>query len=596
MKTILLHLFILLSHQLLAQDSIRVTICTHSNDGCTNSTYSKEIEHFDSTGNITEIEHYYLHGCNNPPDTIMRHLSSTLYTYDVNGNVIVEEDRSGSHSVINLKSYDASYRIIANLYEQIDSGITTVTGKDSTAYDLNGNKILFLAETFDGTYWDTTNNYIWQYDVNNRITYTYLNNSFDIREYFYQHDTFPYQITTYSKYVLNGSIDDSTRIFKKYYLDNQLEESWNSEWDDFSLTWNFIDKARYEYDTIANITYIYYFNCPDTLCQDSVAKDVLTYDVAGRLIDEQDYEYGWTLIRSSFTNYSGNLILSDGYHDVEQGCDDWEHNDYAYNSNGNMIYSQNIRIHCTGDTITCSYNILTGDSMLLINQGTLSPCASDTIYPVITLAGGHPPFNLQWTPATGILDIDSLIPRISTDSSITYQLTVTDSIGTVQNVFVPVTIMQSNFHLENDTLVCLNDPLLLSSNGSYSSYQWSTGSTNGVININTTVSDTQTIWLTVQDMQCFYTDTINVIVDICAGITDDLKNIVSIFPNPSNGEVTFDFGEFFPDDIIIVDFAGREIGIPDGVKKSFTLLLAPGIYLSRVRYGKNILNTKIVVY
>ena len=68
------------------------------------------------------------------------------------------------------------------------------------------------------------------------------------------------------------------------------------------------------------------------------------------------------------------------------------------------------------------------------------------------------------------------------------------------------TLNAQGFNLGADTLICNAQPLLLGVNGSFTTYLWSTGSTNK--NISVTISGSY--WLEASNSGCSYRDTINV--------------------------------------------------------------------------------------
>lgn len=103
-------------------------------------------------------------------------------------------------------------------------------------------------------------------------------------------------------------------------------------------------------------------------------------------------------------------------------------------------------------------------------------------------------------------------------------LTITDCSGNVTTVQHPVTIGPGvTVDLGNDTLLCMNQPLLLDAGNPGSTYQWSDGSSSQTIN----ASQSGNYWVTVSQNGCHNSDTIALnflgllnmasIVDACDG-------------------------------------------------------------------------------
>jgi hypothetical protein len=162
----------------------------------------------------------------------------------------------------------------------------------------------------------------------------------------------------------------------------------------------------------------------------------------------------------------------------------------------------------------------------------------------------------------------------------TFDLVGTDVNGctNTDNVSVVVNTVPS-ISLGADTTICTyNAPLDLSVAGTYASYSWNTGASTASIEVNQTGSYALTVTAA---NGCTDSDAILVILDPCLGV-EDLTNIINVYPNPSSGIVTMNFGKEISNGTVeLIDAQGRVVLMNQVNGENHTLDIssfATGIY------------------
>jgi len=131
-------------------------------------------------------------------------------------------------------------------------------------------------------------------------------------------------------------------------------------------------------------------------------------------------------------------------------------------------------------------------------------------------------------------------------------------------------------------------------NGSFTSYEWSTGGTNSSI----VVTENGTYSVTVVDeFGCEGSGSITVST---VGIEDPIANQVSVYPNPAKENVSFNFPNHWVDNasVAIYDTQGRTVKSFDVTTNNFTLPLdqmSNGVYLIQFDSPEGIGNTSLIV-
>ncbi len=140
--------------------------------------------------------------------------------------------------------------------------------------------------------------------------------------------------------------------------------------------------------------------------------------------------------------------------------------------------------------------------------------------------------------------------------------------------------LQLAYNLGNDSLVCVNDVVIIDAGAGYQSYVWTDGSVGQYLIIPTTAADTFTVGVTVVDGSGMTgNDSVTYVVDVCNSVDQIGGTLVSVYPVPSTGKVNISKlpVSYFLD---VYDMTGRAI-----VKNSFvpsneikTIELSPGLY------------------
>ncbi len=144
----------------------------------------------------------------------------------------------------------------------------------------------------------------------------------------------------------------------------------------------------------------------------------------------------------------------------------------------------------------------------------------------------------------------------------------------------------------NDSIMCTGTTVTLTAGGGVS-YSWSTGDTTQSIVISPTVNTTYTITGT-SAQGCSNTTTINEVVSACAGIKEnEITNVSSIYPNPTNGNFTISFNKISNNVLIeVYNNLGQLIMTQPAKFLSNTVNIAKeasGIYQIRISQDGNLI-------
>ncbi len=130
------------------------------------------------------------------------------------------------------------------------------------------------------------------------------------------------------------------------------------------------------------------------------------------------------------------------------------------------------------DALGCSDSVAFRVSVVpapTVNAGpATSICAVDSIQLNGVVTGGAPPFTYQWSPAAGLSSTTVLNPwRTPLDTTVTYTLTVTDSLGCFYTDSVTITVFpKPNFTAGADFTLCINQPDTMLSGATPSGGSW----------------------------------------------------------------------------------------------------------------------------
>lgn len=443
---VILILFLSFFKSFSSPDSLYISICEENSSFCLGyAYYSKTVEHFDSVGNKTEINNYYFSGCERTLDSILAHVADTYYSYDSN-NLFIEISTLNyqgpdTNEAKSIYTHNSSGKITSTLNQLGTPGNLINSSFDSIGFDSSENKIFEMFFLWNDTTssWDTLNSEYNTYDSLNRKIQTDLYNihqNYEIHHYnIYDNDSnLIYQVNS----SLSFGVFDSNRVVNLYDSLHHKIELFTQQWDTLQQVWININHQTFNYNSAGLLFTTYFYSCDfDSLCNVIESKSLYTYDSLGRLMERNDsiYEgtrYIWGGYTYTYRN-SDDLIFSEGYWEVvEQGCDYSDHFYYTYNNQKQLIYMHRERYTCDAYFTDCYYFSLDNDSMLVRAYYPFNVCQGDTIYPIITVEGGQPPYNYQWFPSVDILDASTGVPRIVADTTKLYLFKVTDSAGLTQ--------------------------------------------------------------------------------------------------------------------------------------------------------------------
>ncbi|HKK10439.1 MAG TPA: T9SS type A sorting domain-containing protein, partial [Bacteroidales bacterium] len=174
--------------------------------------------------------------------------------------------------------------------------------------------------------------------------------------------------------------------------------------------------------------------------------------------------------------------------------------------------------------------------------------------------GGNSPLNYTWVADAEEFSNDS-IATIIPGSDITYYVTVSDGLSMDWDSVNLVVQPSPQFTVGEDTTICVNHQLSLTIPDGYVSYEWSDGSTENQITVDSTMLDLgeNMIWGRAEgENGCKTTDTIFIAMDLCEGLDEQLLSMVKVYPNPAKENI---FLEGISGDIKLTvrDINGKEI-------------------------------------
>lgn len=164
----------------------------------------------------------------------------------------------------------------------------------------------------------------------------------------------------------------------------------------------------------------------------------------------------------------------------------------------------------------------------------------------------------------------------------------TDTVSVVVNE-VPV------ISLGNDTTVCANQlPLTLNGPAGYTAYTWNTNETTSAIDVNQGGS----FELTVADANgCLGSSTIDVTVDGCLSI-DEMEEMVSVYPNPTDGLVVFNNLQLIGvKSIVVTDAFGKLLNTTTSISNETTIDLtnySTGVYFVQIYTADQMILKKLL--
>jgi hypothetical protein len=254
--------------------------------------------------------------------------------------------------------------------------------------------------------------------------------------------------------------------------------------------------------------------------------------------------------------------------------------------NGNIFYS---KPGCTSPKIPITLTVTPSPAITLVASQT-SVCPSNSVSIGATGANTY-----TWsTGANGALV--SVTPTASTVYTVSGETTPgcigTSSIAITTNS-VPVVNIASSA-----SLICAGQSVNLTASGA-SSYVWNTAATTTVISVTPSVTTSYTVTGTAPNtcsIATVYTQSVSTCTGVDANTT--FSNLISIYPNPSNGIITAEFGFNGEKEILITNSVGQLIKVIKTKNSSEVIDLdqyAKGIYYVKIMSNENSSNYRIII-
>jgi hypothetical protein len=254
--------------------------------------------------------------------------------------------------------------------------------------------------------------------------------------------------------------------------------------------------------------------------------------------------------------------------------------------NGNIHYTKQ---GCSSPIIPVTLTVTPSPAITLVASQT-SVCPSNSVSIGATGANTY-----TWsTGANGALV--SVTPTASTVYTVSGETTPgcigTSSIAITTNS-VPVVNVASSA-----SLICAGQPVNLTASGA-SSYVWNTAATTTVISVTPSVTTSYTVTGTAPNtcsIATVYTQSVSTCTGVDANTT--FSNLISIYPNPSNGIITAEFGFNGEKEILITNSVGQLIKVIKTKNSSEVIDLdqyAKGIYYVKIMSNENSSNYRIII-
>ncbi|PBQ30842.1 hypothetical protein CNR22_03315 [Sphingobacteriaceae bacterium] len=148
--------------------------------------------------------------------------------------------------------------------------------------------------------------------------------------------------------------------------------------------------------------------------------------------------------------------------------------------------------------------------------------------------------------------------------------------------------------------ICTGNSVVLTASGGTATYSWTSASAGGAsLSVNPTANTSYTV-TGVDANNCSTKKVVSVIVDACTGIDKQNQVLanVSLFPNPSTGLITANFGFEGTKEILVLNSVGAKIYETSTNETSTNFDLsgfAKGVYFVSVKSNNSAANYKIVI-
>jgi hypothetical protein len=253
-----------------------------------------------------------------------------------------------------------------------------------------------------------------------------------------------------------------------------------------------------------------------------------------------------------------------------------------------------------GCAVVDTIQITQPDSIEFVFTITDVTCEGDTVggNVLVTVTGGNGGESFQWANGTA----GDQVSNVSTGN---YEVTVTDMNGCTNSDVATVGFANPLpvVDLGSDTAYGAPSLITLTTGNTVDNHVWSTGATGSSLELDF-VQDT-TVWVTVTSAAgCVNSDTVN--IDALLGVKGISKPFtVSLYPNPTQGDLNIEINENTADNITIqvVDFTGKLVSTKEWnsmgtvVRESLDLNeLSQGTYFVNVILDGERYTERITVY
>ncbi len=475
-----LFLFCLLSSNIAFADSTTVKIC-HSGDllDIQYSTINKDIDRFDSLGRLIQNETYIFEFQNwDQQDTAFRLVTRTDYGYNTSGLLDTMLETQVNFNVTYYSRFNYTYDVSGNLFEKLrftgSSFPLDSNARTTYQYDSNNNTVQQREEQYGFGQYRTSTLYMWSYDPSDRnIEYRKINFQSNI-----PHDSLidTYTYSASSKILSKKELVYTTLLDSTYYdyeydgNDSLIKYTYYN--NSSSIAW--IPFRTYEYSYAGDTTTEMFLNCPDTSCSDTMVRYTTLRDSVWNAIYilREEYYFGYwdfsTVERNEY-NIAGNIVDHFSHQSVPN-CDYDEHFTYDYNSSEDLIHSYSYYYHCNEYYSDCYYYKVDSDSILVSIQYNDTLCSNSRVAFAVTVEGGIPPYQYDWSPGNYLSDSTIMYPYITNiDTIVTLRLLITDSQGRTAsdtmklygypNNFVPLNIISFGIPCENNAFQLTMDTI-----------------------------------------------------------------------------------------------------------------------------------------
>jgi hypothetical protein len=234
---------------------------------------------------------------------------------------------------------------------------------------------------------------------------------------------------------------------------------------------------------------------------------------------------------------------------------------YSWSSGGNTS------TEIVSPTSTSNYTVTGTDGNGCVNTATVLVTVNPL--PVVNLGqdiiqcGGSVVLDAQNAGSTYVWNDNSTAQTLTASASGNYFVTVTSANGCIggDTVAVTINVLPTVTGTPTQTSVCLSDGSV-TLNGTPAGGTWSGPGVNASSFLPATAGvGAQTVTYTFTDANgCTGSASAVITVNGCAGITEQTNaNVVTVYPNPSNGEFTLNLSGNETADVIVYDAIGQRV-------------------------------------